>query len=265
MSAPDAVHRDPAGREGLHEALVAAQFDPRARAYVESSDHAVGADLGRLAALVSARPPGCILDLGCGGGHVSYTLAPLAREVVAVDLSAAMLSAVAFEATARGHHGVRTRQARAEALPFAAASFDIVVTRYSAHHWFDLAAGLAGMRRVLKPGGLAVVMDTVSPGLPAHDAFLHAIETLRDPSHKRDYSVAEWRLAMRVAGFETATPALGRLPLAFAAWTARMATPDRECRAVRALQRQMPADVAAHFDLQADGSFTIDTMMMEAG
>ncbi len=247
------------------EALVVSQFGRRARAYVESADHATGSDLRRLAAILAARRGGRVLDLGCGGGHVSFTAAPFAAAVVAYDLSSEMLAAVRGEAAARGLDTIRTEQGPAERLPFADASFDVVATRYSAHHWSDLAAGLAGMRRVLKPGGLAVVIDTVSPGQAPHDAFLHAIETLRDRSHRRDYSVREWEAAMRVAGLRPDAPKLGRLRLDFATWIARMATPEMEARAIRALQREVPADVAAHFALEPDGSFTLDTMMVEAG
>ena len=246
------------------QALVVSQFGRRARAYVESADHATGSDLRRLAAILAARPGGRVLDLGCGGGHVSFTAAPFATEVVAYDLSGEMLAAVRTEATARGLDTIRTEQGPAEHLPFADGSFDVVATRYSAHHWSDLAAALAGMRRVLKPGGVAIVIDTVSPGLSPHDAFLHAIETLRDRSHRRDYTVTEWEVAMRAAGLRPEAPRLAKLRLDFATWIARMATPAMEARAIRALQRQMPADVAAHFALEPDGSFALDTMMVEA-
>ncbi|MDR3463827.1 MAG: class I SAM-dependent methyltransferase, partial [Beijerinckiaceae bacterium] len=161
-----------------HETLVAAQFGPRAMAYVASKDHAQGADLERLATLAAARPGARVLDLGCGGGHVSFTVAPFAREVVAYDLSEEMLAAVAATAAARGLTNIVTQQGMAEDLPFPAAHFDIVATRYSAHHWRDLAAGLAGIRHVLKPGGLAVIMDVISPGDPQPDTFLQAIELL---------------------------------------------------------------------------------------
>lgn len=247
-----------------HEALVAAQFGPRARAYVESADHAKGADLERLAAIVAARPGGRILDLGCGGGHVSFTVAPHAAAVVAYDLSADMLAAVRGVAAERGIAGIETRQGTAEALPFDDASFDIVATRFSAHHWSDVAVALAGMRRVLKPGGLAIVMDTVSPGIPEHDGFLHVAEVLRDPSHVCNYTPEQWSEALRVAGLRPAAPLLSRLRLDFAAWTARIGTPDVQSRAIRGLQKLMPAEVATHFAVELDGSFTIDTMMIEA-
>ena len=247
-----------------HETRVAAQFGPRAQAYVESRDHAVGADLDRLARLVAARPGGRVLDLGCGGGHVAFTVAPFAREVVAYDLSSEMLEAVRGAAAGRGLASIVTRQGAAESLPFETASFDIVATRYSAHHWGDLAAGLAGIRRVLKPDGLAIVIDVVSPGEAQRDTFLQAIELLRDPTYVRDYSTAEWVAALRAAGLRPDGPRPGRLRLDFAAWVARSATPPLQAQAIRALQGCMPDAVAAHFAFEPDGTFTLDTTMIEA-
>lgn len=248
-----------------HEGLVAAQFGSNARAYVDSLDHAVGADLQRCAALAAARPDGRILDLGCGGGHVSYAVAPHAAEVVAFDLSADMLAVVQDEARGRGLSNLRIERGVAEALPFADASFDLVFTRFSAHHWHDLAAGLAGMRRVLKPDGMAVVMDTVSPGTPvSHDTFLQAVELLRDPSHVRDYSIAEWQAALRTAGLAPQEPTRSRLRLDFARWVARIGTPDVQIRAIRALQQQAPHEIVERFAIEPDGSFTLDTVLIEA-
>ena len=70
--------------------------------------------------------------------------------------------------------------------------------------------------------------------------------------------------ALRLAGLRPASPVLSRLRLDFAAWIARIGTPDLEAKAIRGLQNQMPAEVAAHFAVEPDGSFTIDTMMIEA-
>lgn len=248
-----------------HEALVAAQFGPNARAYVESADHATGADLARLAELVAARPGARVLDLGCGGGHVTYAVAPHAAAVVAYDLSPSMLDAVAAEGATRGLTNVTTERGTAEALPFPDASFDFVFTRMSAHHWHDVAAGLAGMRRVLRPGGVAAVVDVVAPeGNPLHDTFLQAVEILRDPSHVRDYSPTEWLALLRAAGFAPSAPVMARLRLDFAKWIARIGTPDVQVRAIRALQGQMPPDVIERFAVEPDGSFKLDTAMFEA-
>ncbi len=256
--------RDGAAEALAHDTRVVEQFGPRAAAYVASADHAHGADLERLSALASTRRGGRALDLGCGGGHVSFAVAPFAAEVVAYDLSEEMLAAVRAEGTRRGLGNIATQQGSAERLPFPDAHFDLVLTRFSAHHWRDLGAALAEMRRVVAPGGLAVVMDTVSPDAPAADAFLDKLERLRDPSHRRDYSIAEWRDALTAAGFRPAAPSLGRLRLDFAPWIARMATPPDSVAAIRALMAAAPPEVATHFALEANHSLTIDTMMLEA-
>ena len=247
-----------------HGRRVVEQFGPRARAYVESADHATGADLARLAALAAERPGGRILDLGCGGGHASFAVAPHAGAVVAYDLSSEMLAAVRDEAARRGLGAIRTEQGNVEALPFADAGFDLVLTRFSAHHWRDLAAALAEMRRVIRPGGLVVVMDTVSPAAPELDAFLDRVERLRDPSHVRDRTAREWRDGLAAAGLRPRPPTMARLRLAFDPWIARIGTPAANARAIRALQAGAAPEIAAHFALEPDGTFTIDTMMLEA-
>jgi len=126
----------------MSDSLTVRQFGPRADAYVASAVHAAGEDLEELKAVVAAHGFGRGLDLGCGGGHVGFAMAPHVREVVAYDLSDAMLAAVAAEAARRGFSNVATQQGKAEALPFADAAFDFVATRYSAHHWLDVPAAL---------------------------------------------------------------------------------------------------------------------------
>ena len=137
------------------EDLVSGQFGSRAAAYLSSAVHAQGRDLENLAALVRDKPQAKVLDLGCGAGHVSFHVAPHVREVVAYDLSAEMLDVVGLAATQRGLTNITTQAGMAEHLPFADASFDYVLSRYSAHHWRDLDAGLRETARVLKPAGTA--------------------------------------------------------------------------------------------------------------
>jgi ubiquinone/menaquinone biosynthesis C-methylase UbiE len=244
--------------------LVSKQFSPRAAAYVQSAVHAQGADLKELAEFASAGKFARALDLGCGGGHASFALAPHVGEIVAYDLSAEMLSAVAGEAARRGFSNVTTQQGTVEKLPFPDARFDFVVTRFSAHHWHDIRAGLREARRVAKKGAAAMFMDAVPPPHPLLDTFLQTIEMLRDPSHVRDYSVGEWTAMAREAGFEPSPAIERRIRLDFATWIARMQTPPVYADAIRALQKDMSEDVAKHFAIEADGSFMLDVMSMKA-
>src|SRR5690606_17006055 len=93
-----------------HRNFVARHYGPRAAAYVESSVHAAGEDLDHIAALVRGRSGARVLDLGCGGGHVSLRAAPHVAEVVACDVSDEMLDAVRRTAADRGVDGIRVKR-----------------------------------------------------------------------------------------------------------------------------------------------------------
>ncbi|MDQ0395932.1 class I SAM-dependent methyltransferase [Labrys monachus] len=251
-------------RSAALETLVTHQFGSQAAAYVASVVHARGEDLEAMAAEVAAARPARVLDLGCGGGHVSFAASPFAGTVTAYDLSADMLAAVAGEAARRGLANIRTQQGSAEHLPFADGSFDMVMSRFSAHHWGDVPAALREAFRVAAEGGTLVFADVTAPPRPVSDTFLQTIEMLRDPSHVRDYTVAEWEAMLAAAGFTvTATRAM-RLRLDFTSWIARMRTPPVFVEAIRALQAVTSAEVREHFAVEEDGTFTLDTAVFVA-
>lgn len=250
--------------ENAQQRLVVAQFGPQASAYVESVVHAQGADLDHLAELLTAKPAKRALDLGCGGGHVSLRIAPLVEHVTAYDLAEPMLEAVTRQAHQRQITNLSTQQGAVEALPFEAGSFDLVVSRYSAHHWTDLEKGLREARRVLAPGGCAIFMDVISAERPLFDTVLQTLEMLRDPSHVRNYSATQWAAVLTAAGFKVGDIIPRRLRLDFASWIARMNTVAPHVAAIRSLQSTMGDEVLAYFEVEPDGSFTIDTASFEA-
>eukprot|EP01037_Dinobryon_pediforme_P016779 gene16779-16960_t len=246
------------------ETIAQSQFGPQAKAYIASAAHAQGADLQRIAAIAAQHTPAHALDLGCGGGHVAYAMAPHATRVAASDLSPEMTAAVAAEAARRGLANVDAIAAPAAALPYADGAFDMLACRFSAHHWQDVPAGLREARRVLRAGVVAVFADVYAPALAAADTHLQAVELLRDPSHVRDYSEVEWRAMLGQAGFAITAITKGRLRMDFADWTERQRTTPDRVAAVRALQSLASSEVARHFEIEADGSFTIDTILIEA-
>ncbi|TCM19841.1 methyltransferase family protein [Novosphingobium sp. PhB165] len=244
--------------------LAKSQFGEMSAAYVTSAVHASGADLETIAARALVAAPRHAIDLGAGGGHVAYAMAPHAEKVTACDLSPEMLEQVAAEAARRGLGNIAVEAAPAEALPFADDSFDFLGCRFSTHHWRDAEAGLREARRVLKAGSPAIFVDVVAPGDASADTHLQAVELLRDVSHVRDYTVAQWIAMLDRAGFTVREVRTARLRMDFPVWTARMRTPPERVAAIRALQAVAPAEVAAWFGIEADGSFTIDTVTIEA-
>jgi SAM-dependent methyltransferase len=235
-------------------------YAPRAHDYLTSPTHATGADLDQIAASVARWQPARVLDLGCGGGHVAYRVAALAGEVVAADLTQDMLDLVRETAATLGLANLRTQRAAAEALPFPGAAFDAVLCRYSAHHWGDLDAGLREARRVLTPSGRALFVDSVAPARPLLDTHLQTIELLRDASHVRNYTAAEWVAACGRAGFRLVGLTPRRLRMEFAAWVARTRTTPARVAALQAVQHAASQDVRRHFEIEPDASWLLDTL-----
>jgi SAM-dependent methyltransferase len=94
------------------------------------------------------------LEIGAGTGYFSLNLlqAGVVGEAVATDISPGMLTTLAANARRLGLD-VETRQADAEALPFADASFDLVFGHAVLHHLPDLDQAFSEFQRVLRPGG----------------------------------------------------------------------------------------------------------------
>lgn len=101
-----------------------------------------------------------VLDVGCGGGYLPEELTRLFSQVSGVDLSRASVAAALAHARLTDLQ-ISYRVARAESLPFADASFDLVTCCDVLEHVDDLDRTLAEAARVLKPGGI-FIYDTIN-------------------------------------------------------------------------------------------------------
>lgn len=128
-----------------------------------------------------------ILDVGCGTGANLEMLSEFGK-AEGVDVSAEALSFC----RERGLENVK--KGEAEALPYEAGSFDLVTGLDVVEHLDDDLKGLKEMRRVLRPGGQALVF------VPAF-MFLWGVQD--DISHhRRRYTLDQLKRVMRLAGFE---------------------------------------------------------------
>jgi ubiquinone/menaquinone biosynthesis C-methylase UbiE len=150
-----------------HDRDVAA-FDERAPGYESGwlgKLHHDIADRTAELALSCCPAPRRILDVGCGTGYLLRQLAarvPAAAELAGIDAAPVMIETA--RAAARDDR-LRFSAGVAERLPFAAETFDLVVTTTSFDHWADQQAGLAECARVLTPGGQLVLADLFSAWL----------------------------------------------------------------------------------------------------
>jgi len=172
-------------------------WSARAASYVQSDAHRDGEDLDIMVAWSEGARTA--LDVATGGGHVARRLREAGLEVVTSDPAPGMHPDVICTA---------------ESLPFADAGFDLVTCRTAAHHFADVRLAVAEMTRVSRD--LVLLVDTVDMGDDVEEA-----EKLRDPSHLRNYTEAEWREIVGEAGLRIEEALFFEHAMDFAAWLAR--------------------------------------------
>jgi SAM-dependent methyltransferase len=205
-------------------------WSARAAAYVESDAHREGEDLDLLVAWSSGARRA--LDVATGGGHVARRLRDAGLEVISCDPAPGMRADVTC---------------RAESLPFAEDAFDVVACRTAAHHFDDVRAAVREMARV--SSDRVLIVDTLHMGDEVEEA-----EALRDPSHLRNYTEAEWRGFVEEAGLRIEELQTLEHTFDFHAWLARTGCSGAAATGVEAL---LGARVA-------DGRLTLDKIALRA-
>jgi hypothetical protein len=188
-------------------------WSERAELYRTSAAHSSGPDLD----LAVEWAAGCAtaIDVATGGGHVARRLREAGLEVVSCDPAPGMQpDVICF----------------AEHLPFADGAFDLSVTRVAAHHFADVEQATCELARVASKRVIAV--DNLFGGDDTERA-----EKLRDPSHVRTYTEAEWRGFFAGAGLEVEAVRTFAFPIELEPWLERTGCEGEEAECVRALLR----------------------------
>ncbi len=172
------------------------RHESRNRARLRGSDE-ISEEVAWVVDRLDLEPHFEVLDVAAGTGIVARAVAPHVRRVVASDISAEMLAAGAREAPAN----VAFEGAAAEDLPYSAGSFDMVVTRYSIHHFLRPELALHEMHRVCRRGGELLVIDVVAPDDPARARRFNSLERSRDASHNRALCARDLRQAVERVGW----------------------------------------------------------------
>jgi len=183
--------------------LVVEQFTRQAVPFSRMPGHSAAFDV--IWKAIEPREDDLALDVACGPGLVACALAPKVRFVTGIDLTPAMIEQARKLQAEKDLANLTFQVGDAAPLPFEDASFSLVVTRYSFHHFLEPAAVLAEMCRVCRPQGRVAVIDVFTSS-PAQAACYDRLERLRDPSHTHALQLSEllgMATAVNLAGVTT--------------------------------------------------------------
>ena len=247
---------------------VSRQFGRNAGAYATSKGHAQGTDLNILLSLLNPKRDWKVLDVATGAGHTAIHVAPYVNSVVATDLTPEMIAETEKLMAARGITNATAQVMDVEALGFADAGFDAVTCRIAPHHFIDINKALREIARVLPSSGVFVVEDSFAPQAARLDKWINDLERLRDATHVRSYTKAQWRTMLNHAGFRVLKSRNYRKRHNIAEWMDNAGLGEEGQQAVIGVFRLAPTWARKHYEIEYDGAdpiaYTDDKVLFHA-
>lgn len=157
----------------------ASAFDSFAERFTEWTETTNPKQYGQLLGDVVPATVDHALDVGCGAGTLTLWLASRAQRVTGLDLAPAMIDIAGRRRAQAAARNVDFVVGSADVPPFAAGSFDLIVSD-AAMHDTELARSLPALRALVRPGGRVVLRDVITDD-PVRDrsALHHLVGTLR--------------------------------------------------------------------------------------
>ena len=119
----------------------------------------------KLVGILASYKPSTVLDVATGTGDLAIAIASLRpQRIVGIDISQKMLEVGRVKLTEKGLNKVITfRTADAEKIPFSDNSFDAITVAFGVRNYENLNLGLQEMQRVLRPGGVMLILEFSHP------------------------------------------------------------------------------------------------------
>jgi ubiquinone/menaquinone biosynthesis C-methylase UbiE len=186
-----------------HNEVVRESFTTQAKAFASNPWVTDEERIRRLVASARLKGDERVLDIATGPGYIAEAFARAAREVIGVDLTAAMLAIGEERTKQNGVSNVSFRIGDAQSLLFEDGQFDVAVSRLALHHMQEPGRVVRQMARVCRLGGTILIEDIYASEHPERAKYQDHWENLRDPSHVRVLPMSEHLRLFRDAGLET--------------------------------------------------------------
>jgi ubiquinone/menaquinone biosynthesis C-methylase UbiE len=149
--------------------------------------------------IIPRLPPGQVLEIGFGTGHLQAKLHESGYHSFGLDLSAQMVKIASKKLGIKRHYLTR---ARAQQIPFASLSFDVVTSTFPAPFMFEQTT-ISEIFRVLKPGGKFVVLLAARPaGANISDHYVRGLFTITHGPFPIQADTSRYSYSLSQIGFK---------------------------------------------------------------
>jgi ubiquinone/menaquinone biosynthesis C-methylase UbiE len=237
----------------------------KARRYLESTDHVSGPDLEAIRNLAASIFPALTVDIASGPGYALRAAAPFSGACISLDLDMEMLQVAGEQMAGAGLDGVFFLQASADNLPLADSSVSLITCRIAPHHFPSIPDFLSELRRVLDPGGRAIIIDNLAPTDQECDHFLNQTERFRDATHVHTHTLKQWHVFLLDAGFELLSSCTFERTHSFREWAPRTGMDAKRVGVLEKMFSQAPEKVRKSFRVEMDVEGSVSSYTDEKG
>jgi ubiquinone/menaquinone biosynthesis C-methylase UbiE len=240
------------------------QFAKNPEQYRDDKVFSAGKDLEEMKQSVGLPRVQTLLDIGTGAGHTAIAFASIAETCIGIDVTPEMVTVATQFAEEKELNNVTFQIGDVASLPFADESFCVVTCRLAAHHFPHINTAMQEISRVLKRGGVFLLVDHYAPADAELDHFVNTIDQTRDPSHVREYSLGEWKQLFQQNGLSYVEISKWDIPLHYDTWVARSATPEAAQQKLQHLFQSASSSAKDTFQITFKPDGSVDSFCLKS-
>ena len=227
-------------------------FGDNASAYANSSVHVRDDSLDIIEQMLSGYRFDTSIDVGTGAGFTALSISNISKTVLASDPTRPMLKQTLDASMKTNSPNISVIQNVAEQIPLSNCSIDLVTCRKAGHHFPEFKKYIEECSRILKPQGILVLADSISPENNKLEDWLNQIELERDPSHIKNRKLSELNMILELYGFKTVEQQSTKIHLSFKSWVDRtgVSTSYIEYLKQKFIDADADAEIQEAFDIQ---------------